>query len=81
MKRIKFTQLVISPQYGNLQPGSILACSDAFADHCVNEIRCAQYLEVKQEETAAAVEEPPPPVSSSETSEPAQARRKRKGAS
>ena len=79
MKRIKFTQLVISPQYGNLQPGSILACSDAFADHCVNEIRCAQYLEVKQEEAAAVAEEAPPPVSDAETSEPAPTRRKRKG--
>jgi len=44
MVRIKFLNLVISPVYGNCAPGDIVACDEAFARHCVVDLRCASYL-------------------------------------
>jgi hypothetical protein len=44
MVRIKFVNLVISPVYGNCAPGDIVACDEAFARHCVEDLRCASYL-------------------------------------
>lgn len=46
MARIRFTRLVISPTYGNCDLGDIIQCSEAFARHCVNDLRAAEYLEV-----------------------------------
>lgn len=48
MPRIKFDRLVISPIYGNCDTGDIVQCSDAFAKHCVNDLRAAKYVETIQ---------------------------------
>lgn len=45
MVRIKFTNLVISPRYGNCAPGDIVSCDESFARHCVNDLGCAVYLD------------------------------------
>ena len=44
MVRIKFLNLIVSPVYGNCAPGDIVACDEAFARHCVEDLRCASYL-------------------------------------
>jgi hypothetical protein len=56
MVRIKFVNLVISPVYGNCAPGDIVACDEAFARHCVEDLRCAAYL------AAPAAPPPAPPA-------------------
>lgn len=43
---IKFKRLVISPTYGNCGPGDVVrGCSDAFARHCVEELKAAEYMD------------------------------------
>lgn len=47
MTRIKFLNVVVSPVYGTCAPGDIVACDEAFARHCVEDLRCASYLAEK----------------------------------
>lgn len=44
MVRIRFSRLVISPQYGNCGPGDVVSCGESFARHCVEDLRAAEYL-------------------------------------
>ena len=76
--RIRFQKLVISTVYGNLAPGSILACSEAFARHCVEDLGAAEYLAAP---VAPAVVEAPAsaaaPISEPAPDAPAPKRRRR----
>lgn len=60
MVRIKFTNLVVSPVYGNCAPGGIVACDEAFARHCVEDLRCAEYLTAPVAAESAREPEPTP---------------------
>lgn len=56
MVRIRFTNLVVSPTYGNCAPGDIVRCGEAFARHCVEDLRSAEYLD--KPKVPLPVEEP-----------------------
>lgn len=44
MVKVRFKQLVVSTQFGNLTEGTILACGDAHAAHFVDELGVAERL-------------------------------------
>lgn len=46
MKKVKIKATTITQQYGVLQDGDILNCSDEFAKHLVEECKAGDYLEV-----------------------------------
>lgn len=55
MRQVKFHQLVISPVYGNCGPGDIVRCDDLFAQHVVDDLKCAVYVDVPQVQAAQSV--------------------------
>ena len=45
MVTIRFFRPVFSPQYGTFGEGDLLRTGEAFARHCVGEIKAAEYVE------------------------------------
>lgn len=56
MKKVKIKITTITQQYGVLGDGDILACSDEFAKHLVEECKAGDYLEVPEEVKAEIIE-------------------------
>lgn len=46
MTKVKIKVTTITQQYGVLQADDIIACSDEFAKHLVDECKAGDYLEV-----------------------------------
>jgi hypothetical protein len=46
MQKIKFHTTVYSTQFGTLSEGDLLACSDAYAEHFVDELKVAKRIAV-----------------------------------
>ncbi len=45
MRAIRFDTVVYSPQYGAFASGDVLRCGDAFATHCVANLKAAKYVD------------------------------------
>lgn len=43
--QVKITAMVITSQYGALEPGTILRTNEAFARHLVDECQAAKWIE------------------------------------
>ncbi|MFN7309273.1 MAG: hypothetical protein ACK5S1_00520, partial [bacterium] len=54
MQKIKFRSTVYSTQYGTLAEGDLLACSDEYAAHFVDELKVAERLAPAPVPAAAA---------------------------
>jgi hypothetical protein len=45
MRVIRFDTVVYSPQYGAFAAGDLLRCGEAFATHCVANLKAAKYVD------------------------------------
>ena len=59
MAQVKFITSGANSAFGGFSVGDLLRCSDAMANHLVNEIKCAEFVAQKQATEEKKVERKP----------------------